>query len=357
MEKVSGRQLSLIGAAYIVDATLISVPSQVIRESRMDSWLSYVFSAMVIVLPLWMLSRIVNRFPGKDLFAILAERFPFSGRVISFGYILCFFFILCRDIRMVTDFINLLLLPKTPIVFIGIVIAFTVLLIARGGVEILARMTELWFPVLTLVIILLGFAMFKDFEYKFLKPFFEFGLAPPIRGAWIASSYVGEVMAVYLLFNHSEMKLSYALKGLGLGVCLLIAINFYTILSLGIHIPTRVLYPTYEMVRQVHITDFLDRFDLPLVGIWLPTMLAKIAFSLYVVCHGLKSIVPGISAKVICAPLGIASFVCSLWFFQNTIQLFNFNRAWPVIALTFEIVIPICLFFILKPAGMRASSS
>lgn len=66
---------------------------------------------------------------------------------------------------------------------------------------------------------------------------------------------------------------------------------------LGYPILARTLYPSDELVRQVRVTDFLDRMDLFYVGIWLPTMMTKIAYSLYLVCHGLNRVAPNLSLR------------------------------------------------------------
>lgn len=349
MERISSRQLTFIGAAYVLDATLISVPSQIIGVAQMDAWLSYIIAGSVILFSIWILSKVMSRFPEQDLFKAMINRLPIAGRGISLLYVLFFFIILARDIRMVTDFVNLALLQRTPIVVIALFVILTVIIIARGGVEILARMTELWFPLLFVVVILISLAIFREFEYKFLRPFFEYGVGPSFKGGWYAVSYVGEVIALPLIFSNRTFQFKHGCIALFLGLFVLILLNFYTILTLGTNIPEMTLYPTYEMVRQLRVTDFLDRFDLPIVGVWLPTMLTKIAFSLYIVCHGIKRILPNVSAKIAATPFGILAFVCSFWFFESAIQLYNLNRIWPAFALVFELFIPILLFAFLKP--------
>jgi spore germination protein len=349
LERISSRQIILIGAAYVLNATSISVPSQIIGVAQMDAWLSYVSAGSVILFSLWILSKVMGRFPEQDLYEAMIKRLPTIGRCISLLYIGFFFFLCARDIRMVTDFVNLALLQRTPIVVVAVMIVVTIILIARGGIEISARMTELWFPVFFMIVILIAVVIYREFEYKFLRPFFEFGLVPSFKGGWYAVSYIGEVTALPFIFSNRTFQFKHGWIALSLGLFALLLLNFYTILSLGTNIPEMTLYPSYEMVRHLRVTDFLDRFDLPVVGVWLPTMLTKIAFSLYIVCHGLKRVLPSVSAKIIVTPVGILAFVCSFWFFESAIQLFNFNRTWTALALIFQLFIPVILFLFLKP--------
>lgn len=70
-----------------------------------------------------------------------------------------------------------------------------------------------------------------------------------------------------------------------------------TITSIGVPIASRLVYPSYELARQLQISDFLDRFDLALAAATLPAMITKIAFDLYFVCWGLKRMIPNVSGR------------------------------------------------------------
>lgn len=348
MERISGRQLVLIGGAYILNATLVSVPSQIIDVARMNGWLSYVMAMGIMAGVIWLISKVTERFAGKDLFDSMVERFPFWGRIAALGYVLFFFIILCRDIRMISDFIDLSLLPKTPLIIISFLIVITVVRIARGGIEIIARMTEIWFPVLIILLLLIPAALFKDLDFRYMKPFFEHGVMPSVIGGWYAISYIGEAIALPFIFTNNTFQFRRGFAALLIGTTCLIIINFATILSLGTLIPGRLMYPTYEMVRQIRVTDFLDRFDLPIVGIYLPSMLTKIALNLFIVGHGISRAAPALLSKQIMLPVGALAYVCSFWFYRNALQLYNLNRTWPAFALVFELLVPILLFFFLR---------
>lgn len=345
MERISGRQLILIGIAFTLDSTLVNVPSQVIEAARMDAWLSLLAAALVLTLTMWLISKVMDRYPGKDLFEVMIGAVPFVGKGLALLYTAFFMFILARDVRMIVDFTNITLLPKTPIMLISILIVFTVFIIARGGVEILARMTEIWLPVFIVTIFIMPVTLFRDFDVSYLQPMFAGGIAKPaFEGGWYLVAYIGEVTALPLIFANNAYKFKYGFKALWFGTGLLLLIHYYIILVLGIKFPLRVLYPTYELVRQIRVTDFLDRLDLPLVGIYLPAMITKIAYSLYIVCHGLKRVFPQLSAKQLTMPFAMLAYVCSYWFFSNAVQLTAFNRVWPFIALLYVFVIPLLLF-------------
>lgn len=344
MEKISRRQLHLIGIAYALDTTMITLPGQVIGSAKMDAWLSYLLAAGLIALSLWFVSRVMNRFPDQDMFGVLIAKLPIVGKLFAMLYILFFFFILIRDIRIITDFANITLLPMTPLMAIGLLVSLTILFIARGGIEILARMTELWLPLLLLGVLTIPIGLLREFDFRFLAPVLDGGFVPPLTGGWYLAAYLGEVIALPFLFSNSTFRFRDGMVALATGSGALLLLHYYALLSLGEHIPGGMLYPTYEMVRQIRVTDFLDRFDLPLVALYMPTMLTKIAYSLYFVCHGLQRIAPSLEAKIVVTPVSVLALVCSFWFFSNSVQIMNLNRTWPVLALLFEFVLPLLLF-------------
>jgi len=349
MERISSRQLNLIGAAYILDATLISVPSQMIDVAKQDAWLSYLYASVVVCFSIWILSKVMKRFPQQDLYQAMINRHAVLGRVLSSCFILFYFIVLARDIRMLVNFTNISLLPDTPLIVTGVMITLTVILIAKGGVEILGRMTENFFPVLIVVALILPVFLFTSYRWEYLLPVFEHGITPSLQGSWFAVAYVGEIVALPLIASGRTFTFRNAVYGLVIGVMILEVLAVQTILVLDTNLAARMIYPSYELVRQVRATDFLDRFDLPLVAIWLPTMLVKIAYSLHVVCHGLVRTIPKAQSQVIVVPVGVFALACAFWFFESPVQLMHLNRTWPVFALCVEVAIPVLLFLLLKP--------
>jgi hypothetical protein len=64
--------------------------------------------------------------------------------------------------------------------------------------------------------------------------------------------------------------------------------------------------------------------------------------------HGLSRVFPSLSSKQITMPVGVLAFVCSFWFFKNSLQLLNLNRIWPAFALIFELFLSLLLFMIMR---------
>lgn len=348
MESVSKRQVVLLAIALVLETNLVSLPSQIIGTAKVDSWLSYVLAMGAILFSWWLVSRVMARFPEKDLFGILTGRLPVIGRLLACLVVLLIFVMLVRDIRVLTEFVNITLLPATPLFLIALMIVVSIVLTCKGGIIVIARMMELWLPLFLVVLVCIPFLLYSEFEMRNLFPPFNKGLLPPIQGAWYAVGYIGEIMLLPFLFNSGSLRFKEGFLGLAIGTGLLLLINGFVLLSMGVNLSGKMLFPLYETVRLIRATDFLDRFDTPYILIFLPLMITKAALVLYAFTHGIKRIVPALSMSDFLIPLGVWCFVSSFWFFQNSAQLIAMNRVWPAAALIWEMGLPVLFFLILR---------
>lgn len=350
MQKITPRQIVLLGVTYVINITMVNMPSQVINQAHQHAYLSYILAAAVVLAVLFFLTRSSMRFPGQDLFQSLTSRFPFIGKGIVALYLLFFFMILVRDIRIMADFTNVILLPITPILIISLCITATVIYIARGGARTLLGITELYGPTMIVVVVLMPIIVLRDFDFGWIRPFFFVQWKGVAEGGWLSISYIGQLIILPFIFSSKDFKYKYGLYAMLISLGILTILILMTILLLGVHVAGRMMYPSYELVRQLRITDFLDRFDLFVVALWYPAVLLNMAISLYIVCYGLKSVIPSVSGKMMAAPVGLFAYSCAFWFYQNSIELFQFNKEWTVIALFFIVVLPLLIFMIHRPA-------
>ncbi|WP_458461410.1 GerAB/ArcD/ProY family transporter [Paenibacillus sp.] len=348
-QRVTHRQIVLLVLLLSISGTLIQPHAQTIYHAKQHAYLSYVPVVLVMTASLWMLSRVQRRFPDKDLFQSLFERFPFLGRVTGLLYILFFFFVLARDLRLTGDYISITLLETTPISIVTLSLVVMGVFIVRGGLGSLIGMSELYVTLFLLNSVIIPFMLIQQINLDNLLPYFHIDVAGVGKGSWYIFSFYGEMIALPFVIKGSDFRFKSVLSGITLSACLMMLIVIETITAIGVPIASRLVYPSYELARQLQISDFLDRFDLALAAATLPTMITKIAFDLYFVCWGLKRMIPKVSGKMMTGPVALVGFVCAFWFFRNAVQLNRFTREWTWIAIVFEAVFPIVLFLFLRP--------
>ncbi|WP_017691832.1 endospore germination permease [Paenibacillus sp. PAMC 26794] len=348
-QSVTSRQIVLLVLLLSITGTLIQPHAQAIFYAEQHAYLSYVPVVFVMIISMWMVSRIQRRFPNQDLFEALADRFPFMGRLAGVMYILFFFFIFARDIRLIGDYVSITLLETTPISIVVLSLMIMAVFIVRGGLGSLIGMSELYVTLFLLNSIIVPFMLIQQLNMDNLMPYFHVDTAGVGKGSWYIFSFYGEMIALPFVVKGSDFRFKPVLWGIIISGLVMMLIMVETITSIGVPIASRLVYPSYELARQLQISDFLDRFDLALAAATLPTMITKIAFDLYFVCWGMKRMIPNVSGKVLTGPVALVGFVCAFWFFQNAIQLYRFTREWTWIAILFEVLFPIVLFMFLRP--------
>ncbi|WP_339167544.1 endospore germination permease [Paenibacillus sp. FSL R5-0341] len=356
-QSVTHRQIVLLVLLLSITGTLIQPHAQAIFYAEQHAYLSYVPVVLVMLVSMWMISRVQRRFPNQDLFEALVERFPLLGRLAGVMYILFFFFVFARDIRLIGDYVSITLLETTPISIVVLSLMIMAVFIVRGGLGSLIGMAELYVTLFLLNSVIVPFMLIQQVNMDNLMPYFHVDPAGVGKGSWYIFSFYGEMIALPFVVKGSDFRFKPVFWGMIISGLLMILIMVETITSIGVPIASRLVYPSYELARQLQISDFLDRFDLALAAATLPTMITKIAFDLYFVCWGLKRMIPNVSGKVMTGPVALVGFVCAFWFFRNAIQLYRFTREWTWIAIVFEVMFPLVLFLFLRPRKKKAQES
>ncbi|WP_338540929.1 GerAB/ArcD/ProY family transporter [Paenibacillus tundrae] len=348
-QAVTHRQLILLVMLLSITTTLIQPHAQAIYYAEQHAYLSYIPVFLVMISVLWMLSRVQRRFPNQDLFESLVVRHPFMGRVTALLYIMFFLFIFARDIRLIGDYVSITLLETTPISIIILTLMVMAVFIVRGGLGSLIGMSELYITLFLVNSIIVPFMLIQQIDLDNLMPYFDIDMGGVGKGSWYLMSFFGEMVALPFVVKGSDFRFKSVFWGVTIAALLMMLILVETITSIGVPIASRLVYPSYELARQLQVSDFLDRFDLALAAATLPTMITKIAFDLYFICWGMKRMIPKVSGKVLTGPIALLGFVCAFWFFRNAIQLFRFTREWTWVAILFEVLLPILIFLFLHP--------
>lgn len=202
------------------------------------------------------------------------------------------------------------------------------------------------FPFAALVLFL-PFTLGTQIELQNLTPLLEDGLTY-VQSGFYSFGTTGELIILPLLFSSQSMPLKHSIWALLVGTFLLAVMLFSSISVFGANLAATFFDPAYMIIRQIRITDFLDRSDLFIAALWIPVIMVKIAGSLYIMVFGFSLLNSNFKSKAMFMPIGMFSLVCSFWFFQNTNQLIDFNRVKPLLNVVIAAAAPLCIYVILR---------
>ncbi|HEY4390253.1 MAG TPA: endospore germination permease [Paenibacillus sp.] len=357
MKNITIRQVALLSVMYLCSLNYLETSSRLSEVAKQHGYVSYVLSLLITLVLLWVISRIIRRFSGRNVVGAMIERYPIIGRCIAVLFMTFLLLISAGEMRACVDFINSSLLNRTPLVVIGLIVMATVIIIAQGGIRSLVGIAEIYVPILILAVLMIVFTTWRDADIRNLQPFLPFYWRGIFHGFWVIFSSVGQLVLFPLILSGKHYKIKGGYTGLLVSGLYLIVFILMVQLVVGIPLSAKLMYPTYEIIRQVQVTDFMDRFDLLLVALWLPTVFAKIGFNIYLLANLMQITIPGVSGRLMVAPMGVLSYVCGVWFFKNPVQQINFNEQLMLLSIVFEICIPLLLFFALWPRRKKRLQS
>jgi spore germination protein len=355
MKQFTTRQIVLLGVLLEVSITLVHAPAQAANYAEQHAYWTCAVAAVVLCLPIWALLKLRQRFPDQDLLQAIVSSNPVMGRVLLAVYLILFLIIFGRDLRIVTDLVEVTLLPLTPIVVISLILLLTLVFMAKGGISTIVNMSELFVPVLILTLLTMPLFFGRNMDFSVLRPFWHPDMGGIVKGSWRMLAYMADIMMLPFVISGKNYRPLSAWLGHLIGTAFMVLIVLLTELVVGIPIMSRLFYPSYELARQLQLTDFLDRFDLFVGGLTVPTLLTKMGFDLYVLSVTVKRMFPPAWGNLIVWPVGLLGYVCSFLLFSNVVQIYDFSREWAVIMIVFFVFMPFVLWLLLRPKRKEES--
>ncbi|MGQ0440496.1 GerAB/ArcD/ProY family transporter, partial [Bacillus sp. B-TM1] len=148
------------------------------------------------------------------------------GRLLSFLIIGYFLTTSAFQIRSMAEVISFFLLEGTPTWAIVMPFMWIGLYLIMGGINSIARMFEIIFPITVFIFLIISFMSIGIFEIDNLRPVLGLGIKPVLDGIKTTSlAYTGpEIMLILLVFMEQRKK---AVKAILVGIS--IPLIFYVI--------------------------------------------------------------------------------------------------------------------------------
>ncbi|MDQ0157152.1 GerAB/ArcD/ProY family transporter [Robertmurraya andreesenii] len=340
-QHISPFQFSMLVGNFIFSSTLITQPQVLIQLSKQNIWIVVLlsFCLNLLLIPIFIgnennLSKVEGIFDDKSLSWIQKN---FAGSLFVF-----FFFVFIRDFNSIIYFISSVLLPKTPLDIISILIILCLIYISNSGIEVIARITVVHFFIIFLTVLGLPPILLNEIQLGNLLPVGGVGSVREIgKSMYLMGASIGEMIVMFFLLNYVKpfKKIKKAtIKGISMFFAIFFISSLLDITVLGVGVAKESTYPNFLVVQQIHLTDFLDRLDLVIVLLWLPTVFCKLALVLYAIQKCSNTII-GRELKFTLLPLGLLLALC-MHLFKDNIEGLEFAFiTWPTLGLLLEVII------------------
>ncbi|WP_334074544.1 GerAB/ArcD/ProY family transporter [Paenibacillus sp. A14] len=347
-QNVSKLQTNMIAVLFMVSIGIKHPPVPMILAARQDAWMGYIIAGIAVLLPLGIMDAVQRRFPNVSLVDAMISRRPWVGKGVLLLYGFVFIFTISHDIRFLVSLLNVYLLPMTPLFILASTAVFTAVLFAKSGIVVTARASVILGPPFVIMVFFLPALLTGQARLAFLSPVLERPLGVAEASVY-AFGHFAELMLMPLLFGQRTFRLAEILPGIAVGITVTTIMILGELVLFGPDLTTMFWDPPYELIRQLRVTDFLDRLDMVIAAAWMPTALLKIGITLYFLCQVTCLMIPNLNAKLAAAPVGILALVCSMWFFDSAVQLGELTETRPILFGAFALLVPLLLFALLRP--------
>ncbi|NPV29043.1 MAG: endospore germination permease [Firmicutes bacterium] len=349
--RISSRQATFLIANTILATGILFLPALMAREAGQDSWASVLIAAFFGLLLGALVVSLGLRFPGKNIVEYASELLgPWGGRALGILLALFFFYLNGIIIREFGELLVTAVMPETPLVVFN---ALLVIMAAYGvylGLEVFARVNEIIFPFSLLVgLVTLALAV-PEMDFFQLQPVLVHSFVHILRGAGSLFAFFGEGM-VFTMFLPCLRRPEEAHWVNLQVVFLLVAAGVSTIAGVialfGAEETARLVFPTYELAKTVHLAGFLERIESLIVGVWVAAVGLKVMVIYYAAVVAFAQSLGLQDYRPLVLPSGLVLVALSILEFADNDHVREFlARYWGPFGITVQAGIPLLLFLL-----------
>lgn len=324
-EKISSRQGLSILIMFTIGSTLILSPW---KEAGKDGWISVLIGMAMIFPMIFIYSRLISIFPGKDLFDLQMELFgKTAGKITSF-FLVWYSLHLCSLVnRNISEFMHIMSFPETPLFFLSIVGVVLIIWIVKGGIEVIGRFAAFTIPLALLSIIIVSILLIPKLDTENLRPIMYNGINPVLKGAMSVFGFpFAETFLFTMVFNSLDNpKKTFKIYLLGIYISGLIFIftSIRNIAALGETLNSILYFPSYIAVSMANIMDFIDRIEVLVGADFILMGFLKCGICMYTACKGFAKIFNIKDYRLLAAPLGLLVSIVTIFIYNSTMEMFE----------------------------------
>jgi spore germination protein KB len=345
-ETITDKQGIMILILFIMGSTLVIGTGS---DAKKDMWLA-VFFGMIVALPaLFMYGRILYLFPEKDGYDILEILYgKIAGKILSIFFVWYSFHLGSLVLRNFGEFIRTVAFPETPMIVPISLFGLLCIVAIKDGIELLGRWSELFFPAVLIIIIIVQLLLIPNWDYKNLLPIFNEGIVPVAKGTFSAFSFpFGEVIVfAFTLYSFMHRKSPYKVfpTALIIGGLIVLSIAIRNIMVLG---NTTELYyfPSYAAVSKVNIAYFIQRIEGSVALVFIVAGFVKMSICIMAASNGAAKILGLRNYRNIVTPIAILMIELSYFIYENIMEMRDWAfKIYPYYAFPFQVILPLFIW-------------
>lgn len=284
---ISSNQLAAILSVTIVGVGILSLPRTAVEAVGPDALIIVILGSIIALIHGLLIAYLVGKHPKDTLVEFSSSLLgKVLGGFVSLGFVVYLIIFSAVEVRVFGEVTKQYLLFQTPIEVLGISFLLGAVFLVRAGIEPIARMSEIIFPVATLVAIVAVLPILGELDLTYFLPIFRTPLPKIAMGVTsIFFSYIGiEMTLVLAAFVTDQKKIKRSIWiTVGLVSFFYLSITAITISRFGLVETTHIIWPVLELFKTVDIPGaFIQNIEAFIMTIWI----MSVYMTLVVVYYG-----------------------------------------------------------------------
>ncbi len=285
--KIGKKELTGIMINLISMKLFLTYPRYVLNTGGNAAWIIGIYVLLIQLFIFYITDKIYRT--KKSMLEIAEE---IGGRIFKMIIGILMFFIIALNIsftlRVFPESVRMILLHGTPMAIILGVLIIACAIGAYNGVEAIARITALFIPLISVILIIFVFFIIPHFEVENIAPIFGKGSKALFVYGLKELSFYSDIIALNFLLPYSQSKKE-AFRS-GYKAILISGISLTVILlCVGFIYPTVIsedfIMPMYQLTRIVRLGDFFSRLEAFYEFIWCIAMMLYASIYFYILCE------------------------------------------------------------------------
>ncbi|ATP41835.1 spore gernimation protein [Solibacillus sp. R5-41] len=321
--KINSYQFLVLVILFTIGTSILTVPSALATNAKQDAWLAAIFGTGIGLLAVWLFITIALWFPHLTYVQILEKLFgKWVGKAFAALFVLTSLIYASELLYYFGLFLNIHMMPNTPMVALNILMAGIVVMGVRLGLETFARTAEILVVVFFVIFFILVVFISPEIKFENIQPVYEMGTKKIIQSSFFYV-VVSSVNAIFLLMifpsfinKMKQAKKSFLIGNL-IGGIVIIVITFLCISVFGVDKTAGEIYPSYELTKRINIGNFVQRIEGLMASLWFITLYFKSTLYFYASVLGMAQILNLKDYRPLTLPLGMIAVVLSLVIYPN----------------------------------------
>lgn len=322
--------------------------------AKQDVWISIILTTLVSIPMLFVYSKLLTTYPGKNIYEILIEVFGrIAGRLISLLFIWYSLHLGALIIRNYSEYINIVAFPETPQMISVFFIGLLCIWITKAGIEVLGRWASFTAPIIFVILAVTICLSLTNADYGNIKPVLYDGISPVLSTSFsfLFFPFLEVVIFTAILNTLIDSKQTFKVFFISIiiGSITLLFVMMRNILVLGPEIINDVYFPAILAVEVINISVFIQRIEVVVSIVFIFGVFVRISVCLLAASIGVTKVLGIDNNKYLVAPLGFVMMCTSFLVFNSSMEMFEWaNKYYSYYAIPFQIVLPLITLIVAK---------